>query len=369
MKIAVIGGGLSGCTLARLLKDRGHAVVIFEKNNKLGGLCATDTHRGRVYQLFGPHSFHTKKKAVKKFVLRFSRFSNYIHYVGSCIDGKIVPYPLSYETITLLPERNTIAKEIARLPASPDMSNFETCMRSLLGRTLYEKFIKNYTAKFWGISPKKLSAEWAMKRVEIRKDNDLGYFKKEWQGLPVSGYTPLLEKMTFDLEVRYNSAVNDYKKLKYDLIVSTMPIDELLRFQFGRLQYRSTRFTINFREKHWENEKYGCINFPAADSAYIRKTNYDLVYQAPRSASCIVGYEYPDGEQRTHPFFTVGSKKTLQRYLVSVAKIKNVIPVGRLGLFRYYDMDEAVEWCLNNVGAIERYKDLTFEERMKLLMG
>src|SRR3990167_4152934 len=188
MKVAIIGAGISGCTIARLLKDRGHEVVIFEKQDRLGGLCTTDTNNGRIYQLFGPHIFHTDNESVVKFILRFSQFNDYIHYKGTCIDDRVLPYPISLETISMLDEKEKILKEISNLPENPDMENFETCIVSMIGKTLYGKFIQNYTMKFWGVSPERLEAVWAMKRIEIRPDNSLGYFKNEWQGLPSSGY-------------------------------------------------------------------------------------------------------------------------------------------------------------------------------------
>ena len=110
MRIAVIGAGLSGCTIARLLKDRGHEVVIFEKEQKPGGLCRTAVHEGRFYQLFGPHNLHTQSEAVIAFVRRFSEFNHYLHRVGTFVEGKTLPYPISYNTIDLLKENDYILK-------------------------------------------------------------------------------------------------------------------------------------------------------------------------------------------------------------------------------------------------------------------
>ena len=369
MKVAVIGAGLSGCTIARLLKDRGHDVVIFEKHDRLGGLCATATHGVRIYQLFGPHIFHTDNESVIKFVSRFSQFNDYVHHKGTCVDGKIVPYPISYETINMLNEKEQILKEISSLPKDRDMANFETFVTSMIGKTLYEKFIKNYTTKFWGAPAETLAADWVTRRIEIRQDNSMGYFKSEWQGLPVDGYTKMLENMTEGIEVRYNAGVSNYEHLSCDLVVSSIPIDELLHFRFGRLTYRGFRFVVNFQETQWENKRYGCINYPDNDTAYIRKTNFSLCYKDADNPPYIIGYDYPDKKSRMYPLYNSANKSILNEYLLHLVKIKNLISIGRLGLFRYYDMDDAVRWCIDNAGAIENYPNLDPEKRLQLLFN
>ncbi|MFC1514812.1 FAD-dependent oxidoreductase [Candidatus Omnitrophota bacterium] len=367
MKVAIIGAGLSGCTIGRLLKDKGHDVTVFEKEKTIGGLCATATHKGRAYQLFGPHNFHTDNATVRRFICRFTEFNDYVHHKGICVNGKVLPYPVSYETINELPERVQILRELSRRPANIDMENFERCVISIIGRTLYKKFIENYTGKFWGISPRKIEADWVQKRIEIRQDNSLGYFKDEWQGLPVYGYTNMFERMMQGITVHCGVEIKDYGDLKYDLIISTTPIDELFHFKFGRLKYRGVRFTVNFDDGVWEDKKYGCINYPNNDVPYIRKSNYSIAYQDNSSGPYIVGYDFPDAKSRMYPFYTIENKKILNKYLGHLIKIKNLVSIGRLGLFRYYDMDEAIGWCLDNAENVERYQDLSFQERARLL--
>lgn len=204
------------------------------------------------------------------------------------------------------------------------------------------------------------------KRVEIRQDNSQGYFKNEWQGLPIGGYTKMFEKMTQDMDVRYNIEVKDYEHLKCDLVVSTMPIDELFHFRFGRLDYCGLRFVVNFQETQWENKKYGCINYPNNGTAYIRKTNFSLCYKNPDTLPYIVGYDYPDRKSRTHPLYNSDNRNIFKKYLSHLTKIRNLISIGRLGLFKYYDMDDAVRWCLENVEAIENYITLDSQRRMQL---
>lgn len=369
MRIAIIGAGLSGCTIGRLLKDRGHDVAIFEKEEKIGGLCATATDKGRIYQLFGSHNFHTYNQSVIKFISRFSEFNNYVHYKGVYADGGILPYPISYQTIERLKEKEQILRELSKLPKEIDMRNFETCVVSMIGKTLYAKFIENYTTKFWGILPKDMEAEWAPKRIAIRQNNSLGYFGDEWQGLPIYGYSYLLEQMTEGIAVHYNTEIKDYRDLNHDLVISTISIDKLFHFCYGCLTYRGFSFILNFNETHWENKRYGCINYPGNDVPYIRKANYSLCYQAGAGTanSYIVSYGYPDEKSRMCPLYTLENKRILNEYLLHLVKIKNLVSIGRLGLFKYYDMDEVIEWCLDNINAVENYITLGPDRRMQLL--
>ena len=367
MRIAVIGAGLSGSTIARLLKDKGHEVVIFEKEQEPGGLCRTAVHEGKLYQLFGPHNLHTHSEAVIAFVHRFSEFNHYLHHVGTFVDGKTLPYPISYKTIELLKEKDYILKEISRLPDKVDMSNFESCVISMIGERLYKKFIENYTFKFWGMAPKKMAAEWAPKRIEIRQDDSLGYFKDEWQGLPSKGYTRMFKKMTEGIPVKFNAEIRDYRDLGADLVISTIPIDELFGFCYGRLAYRGLNFVMHFDEPGWEDTRFGCINFPNNDVDYTRKCNYSLCYTNGPVTSYIVGYDFPGNNGRMYPVYTPGNKKLFNKYLARLVRTKHLLSIGRLGLFRYYDMDEAIAWCLDNIDAVEVYPSLGPKERMALL--
>ena len=367
MRIAIIGAGISGCTMARLLKDRGHEVVIFEKGKSAGGLCSTAIHEGRLYQLFGPHNLHTYNESVIAFLCRFSKFNNYVHRVGTFIDGKVLPYPISYKTIELLEEKDRILEEISRLPKNVDMANFERCVVSKVGVSLYKKFIENYTMKFWGVSPKEMEAAWAPWKIEIRRDDSLGYFRDEWQGLPAQGYTHMCEKIIEGIPIQYNAEIKDYRDLRYELVISTIPIDEVFNFCYGRLSYRGLDFMIHFDEAEWEDVRYGCINFPESDVAYTRKCNYSLCYYNGPLSSYIVGYEFPGNASRMYPVYTFQNKELFNKYLTHLVEVKNLISVGRLGLFRYYDMDEAVEWCLDNIDTVENYLSLTPAERIRWL--
>lgn len=147
-KIIVIGAGLSGCAVARLLADRGHDVRLLEQKAEIGGLCLTRiSPNGFKYEPFGAHTFHTGDARVRKFVTRFGPFNDYVHRKGIILHGKLFPFPLPPSVFGALPEAARIRRELARRPASVDMTNFETACRSRFGATLYRLFIANYTAR------------------------------------------------------------------------------------------------------------------------------------------------------------------------------------------------------------------------------
>lgn len=160
MNILVVGAGLSGCSLARLLKDRGHTVSLIEKEDRVGGLCVTDVNQdGLKYEPFGARTFHSKNPRIKKFITKFDDFNGYIHRKGMIINRKLFPFPITKEAINNFEEREKILRELKKRPNKADRTNFETASVSIFGKTLYEYFIKNYTTKMWGMDPKNLTAE------------------------------------------------------------------------------------------------------------------------------------------------------------------------------------------------------------------
>lgn len=367
-KIVIVGSGFTGCVLARLLKDRGHFVVIKEKASHLGGLCfSTKTSDGLIYEPYGGHIFHTKKDSVKDFVTRFADFNSYVHKKGIVIQGKLWPFPISMETIRKLPKSSQILKELDARPKELNKTNFETCMISLFGKTLYRLFIYNYTRKMWNKKPSSLSAEWAPKRIVLREKNtDL--FLGEWQGAPVYGYTKMFEKMTSGIPVEFNREVLsfDFDK-EFDLMIFTGRIDAYFKYCFGNLPYRSLEFSYPKNEK-WENHSYGTINLPEHPK-YVRKTNFGVIHQQKKDW---IQFQKPIGVSRTnvpmYPVITTFSKARFNQYLRLCCKT-SVVPAGRLGLFKYLNMDDAVALALEIVDIIELWNVKNHEKRYDMIQN
>lgn len=362
MKLLVVGAGFTGCSLARLMKDRNYQVSIIEKLNHIGGLCYSKKNaKDLLYEPYGAHIFHTKNDQVKAFVQQFSNFSSYIHKKGIIINGVLRSYPLSLELINEIPEKDKILKELNERPLKPDNNNFETCLISLFGKSLYQMCFYNYSKKMWGIEPKELVADWVQNRVELRETNS-ELFNEQWQGIPSKGYTNLFKNMISDIPLKYNK--NFKNEAKYDLVLFSGRIDELLQYEFGILPYRSLCFEYRYNET-WNNEDYGTINLPQHQK-YIRKANFNVIYQRNNDYSCIQYQKPIPVENGNLPMYPIHTKKNLDvfdKYLRKACKSDRIIPVGRLGLYKYLDMDKAVSFSMNLIPLIESWKGLSSEKR------
>lgn len=363
MKILVVGAGLSGCTVARLLHERGHDVRIIEKSGRIGGLCVTNINEyGLKYEPFGARTFHTRDQKIIDFITRFDSFNGYRHLKKMIIDGRIFPFPIHKEAIEGFKDSEIIFNELESRPKEIDKTNFETACISVFGKTLYNYFIGNYTEKMWGMPPKNLTAEWAGKRLELRNDGSEGVFANQWQGLPCNGYSFLLEKISKDIPVTL--VCSKFNENDYDIVISTAPIDETMGFVFGRLPYRSFEFYYK-NDESWEDETCGTINLPQHDT-YIRKCNFKILHKQ-ESAHNIIQYQKPIAADKNHvsmyPVNTPENNSIFDSYLKEICKTKNTVPVGRLATYRYLDMDKAVSYAFDSIGLIENYLEMSPEQR------
>jgi len=368
MKILIVGAGLTGCSFARLLKDRSHDVIIKEKLNHIGGLSYTKkSPNGFLYEPYGARIFHTKDEKIKNFVERFAKFNSYIHKKIMIINGIPVRFPPSLETIEKFPEKNQILKELKQRPKKTNKKNFETLMISLVGPTLYNFFIYNYSKKMWGIEPKDLEPAWIPKTLTIReKDQDCDIFKGEWQGIPIGGYTKFFEKMTYNIPIEYDS--KEFNNSEFDVVIFTGQINKILNFKYGKLPYRSMRFHHK-KNRPWENETYGTINLPQHPK-FIRKANFKVLYQK-KSKQNWVQYQEPIAQTKNNlPMYPINTKKNnkiFDKYLKQVCKIKNIIPTGRLGLYKYLTMNKTISLVMDMIPLIEEWENLKPNKRHKRL--
>ena len=362
MRILIVGAGLSGGTMGRLLTDAGYSVSMIEKKGFPGGLCITRINQdGLKYEPFGARTFHTDKEHIKEFVTRFDQFNGYTHYKGMVINGILFPFPMTKEALNELPEKNQILAELTDRPKVVDKTNFETAAISIVGKTLYGYFIENYSRKMWGCEPKELTADWAPKRLEFREDGRTECFLNQWQGLPVNGYSYLIERMIEGIPIKYNTA--NYNEQDYDLVISTAPIDHLFNYKYGRLQYRSMRYK-HVRDEHWEKDTYGTINLPQHPK-YIRKCNFKVLYKAESTHNWIQYQEPMAADDKYMPMYPVNTKETdhiFDQYLKEICETA-ICPLGRLGLFKYLDMDKAVLHAFEMFPVVIEYLSLTPEAR------
>ncbi|MFX1375920.1 MAG: UDP-galactopyranose mutase [Promethearchaeota archaeon] len=362
MRVLVLGAGLTGCTLARLMKNKDYLVSIKEKQNHIGGLCYTKTSPiGVLYEPWGGHVFHTKDTRIKNFVLQFSDFNNYIHRKGIFINDILRHFPISQETILEMEKSEQILKEIEERPEIPDLTNFETYAISQFGITLYKLFIYNYSKKMWDLEPRELTTEYIRNRIEMKNSNTQ-IFDDNFQGLPVKGYTEFLRNMIGDIPIELNTS--EYDESIYDLILYSGRIDELFHFKFGNLQFRSLRFDYKENE-NWENEHYGSINLPQHPK-YIRKVNFNVLYQQKTDRSWIQYQEpiaFSDHNLPMYPIYTKQNIELFNQYLIEVCKSDKIIPVGRLGLYKYLEMGQAIDLAMKMIPLIENWQKLRPKDR------
>jgi UDP-galactopyranose mutase len=385
MNILVIGAGLSGASLARILADRGHQVSLVEKRDRVGGLSVSDqTEDGLLYEPFGARTFHSSNPEVIAFARRFAEFNGYTHRKGIVLDGALVPFPLSRAAIGRLPEKDLIERELAARPAAPPksalrgaggtasppaaapvMENFETACLSRFGPTLYRLAIENYTRRMWGVEPRALDASLAP-RLEFRENGDPDLFSGQWQGLPVEGYSRWIERMIEGLPLTLN--VRGIEITPFDAIVSTAPIDESFGFTLGRLPYRSLRFDLR-RDESWECDRYGTINLPE-DARWIRKCNFNVLHRVAGRPS-LIQRQAPvaagEGDEPMYPVPMPGPRSLFDRYLRVACEAGTVCPHGRLGLFAYLDMDRAIALSMKMATVVERFREAEPETRYRMI--
>ena len=366
----IVGSGIFGATVAERLAARNKKVLVIDRRPHLAGniYSETDEETGIELHKYGSHIFHTESDEVWNYITQFADFNNYIHTVNTRYRGKLYPMPINLDTINLLYGTNLSAEEAEKFIKSEaekdckeleltNPKNFEEQGISLVGKKLYEAFLKNYTEKQWHTSAKNLSAD-ILKRIPVRFSHDNRYFMTaKYQGIPTKGYTKLVEAMlsSENIEVRLNTAFKDIEKdLPENIkIIYCGQVDELFDYRLGVLPYRSLRF----EEERTENSLgEAVINEADKEVPYTRSHDpkYYQIHQPEvlNNKISIISREYPtDFEKDGEAYYPVNNEKSEQLYqkYVALAKEKypNMILGGRLGAFRYWDMDIAVKNALD----------------------
>lgn len=362
----IVGAGIFGAVVAQNLAAKDKKVLVIEKRNHLAGniYSYTDKETGIEIHQYGSHIFHTELDDVWNYIAKFGEFNDYVHTVDTRHAGKLYPMPINLDTINLLYGTDMEAKEAeefvkneAEKEGITDPKNFEEKGLSLVGRKLYEAFLKNYTEKQWHAPATEISAA-ILSRIPVRFSHDNRYFiTAKHQGIPKGGYTKIVENLlaSDNIDVKLNT---NFKDIESDLpkdikIIYCGQVDELLDYQLGALPYRSLRF----EEERTENSLgQAVINEADKDVAYTRAHDYKYYQihqpEVVNQKTSIICREYPaDYEQGGEAYYPVNndeSEKLYQGY-VALAKEKypNLILGGRLGAFRYWDMDLAIKNALD----------------------
>jgi UDP-galactopyranose mutase len=357
----IVGAGLSGITVAeKLSKDRKLNILIVDKRNHIGGN-VYDYYNpdGVLIHKYGPHIFHTSNEKVYKYLSTFTQWTPYRHKVVASVNNKFLPIPINRDTIngffdiSLRDESDVKAfldtkkdKSITKIKNSHDV------IVSKYGKELYDNFIKNYTKKQWDLYPEELDKS-VLERIPIRYDSDPYYFNDKYQGLPKEGYTVMIDKMIDkdNIKVALNTNYKDIMdKVNFKNIIVTSPIDEFFDYSFGKLRYRAVEFIFETYDK--KSYQDNCvINYPN-EHKYTRITEFTKMTLQDIDKTTICK-EIPTWEgEKTYPVPSEKDNKILSQYQEQADKLKNVFFLGRLGQYKYINMDQAV----NN--ALEFYIEL-----------
>jgi UDP-galactopyranose mutase len=345
----VVGSGLYGATFAWEMTQAGKKCLVLEKRKQIGGNVSTEERDGITIHSYGAHIFHTSNKETWDF---FQSFSPCNHYVNSPIanwHGKLYNLPFNMNTFyelwgTETPKEAKRMLEAQRIPCE-NPKNLEEQALTLAGRDIYERLIKDYTEKQWGRDCTELPPS-IITRIPFRMRYDNNYFNDPYQGIPIKGYTAIIEKMLAGSEVRLGVDFNDNQKgwkEMADKVVYTGPLDAYGKYVYGKLSFRSEKFEL---EKYEEENHQGVavMNYTSHDEPYTRSIEHKH-FAFTESPVTWVSYEYPvDYEETGEPYYPIGDQENLalQKQYKAKADEDGILTGGRLAEYRYYDMDKTI---------------------------
>ncbi|MEM1150378.1 MAG: UDP-galactopyranose mutase [Pseudomonadota bacterium] len=357
-KYLVVGAGLSGAVIARSLAEVGHAVDLREARNHIAGNCHTerDAETGVLVHVYGPHIFHTDDEGIWDYVTRFARFHPYHHRVKTTAGGRVYSLPINLHTInqlfgeTLRPQEARSFIEARADTDITDPKSFEEQALRFVGRDLYEAFLEGYTRKQWGLDPSALPAS-ILKRLPVRFTYDDRYFDHQFQAMPEDGYTAMVSAILDHpgIDVTLESPVTRDHAAGYDHTFYSGPLDGWFNHRLGRLGYR----TLDFERFTHNGDYQGCavMNYGDADVPYTRITEHKHFAPWENHAGSVLYRETSRaceaGDTPYYPIRLVEEKALLSDYVALAAMEERVTFMGRLGTYRYLDMDTTIREALD----------------------
>ena len=352
----VVGAGLYGSVFAHEAATRGKRVLVVDKRPNIAGNVYTEDIEGIHVHKYGAHIFHTSDKKIWEYVNQFAEFNNYINSPVARYKNELYNLPFNMNTFSKMwniatPQeaKDIIASQIADLNIT-EPKNLEEQALSLVGKDVYEKLIKGYTEKQWGRDCKDLPS-FIIKRLPLRFIYDNNYFNDRYQGIPIGGYTKIVEKMLDGIEVRLNTNYLDNREefdAMADKIVYTGMIDQFYDYKLGVLEYRSVRFETE--ELPMENyQGNAVVNYTEREVPYTRIIEHKH-FEFGKQPTTIISREYSsEWKKGDEPYYPVNNDKNnalYQQYKELADKEHKVIFGGRLGGYKYYDMDKVIAAAL-----------------------
>ena len=357
----VVGAGLFGAVFARQVKAAGKSVLVIDRRSHVGGNVYTEEIEGIQVHTYGAHIFHTNDKTAWEYVNRFAEFNRYTNSPVANYHGELYSLPFNMYTFNKMWGVTTPQQaeaEIARQRKAAGIAepkNLEEQAISLVGTDIYEKLVKGYTEKQWGKSCTELPAS-IIKRLPVRFIYDNNYFNDRWQGIPMGGYTAMVERMFGDTEILLNTEYREFVAENEgiaDRAIYCGTIDAYFDYQLGALEYRSLRFESERIEcENWQGN--AVVNYTEREVPFTRIIEHKH-FEYGTQPTTIITREYPaNWERGDEPYYPLNDDRNSALYeqYVELAKQEgNVVFAGRLGGYKYYDMDKAIDAAFDLVDA------------------
>ncbi|MDD3416391.1 MAG: UDP-galactopyranose mutase [Lachnospiraceae bacterium] len=354
----IVGAGLFGAVMANHLKEAGKSCLVIDKRSHIAGNIYSEEIEGIQVHMYGPHIFHTADEEVWNYMSKFARFNHFRYEPVANYKGELYNLPFNMSTFHQMwgintPQEATDLLDQQRAEISAEPANLEEQAIKLIGRDIYEKLIKGYTQKQWGRPCTELPA-FIIRRLPVRMRFDNNYFNDAYQGIPVGGYTRMIQKMLQGIEVRLNC---DYLLNKEELdsmaekVIYTGPIDEYFGYCFGPLEYRSLRFETSVLDTD-NYQGIAGMNFTDSETPYTRIVEHKhFEFGKGNPGKTVITKEYSqEWTKGMEPYYPVNddrNQELYEQYQELATKEQNVIFGGRLAEYKYYDMDKVVRRALD----------------------
>ncbi|NCA92134.1 UDP-galactopyranose mutase [bacterium] len=353
----IVGAGLFGAVFANIMTENNKKCLVIDKRPHIAGNIYTEDIEGINVHKYGAHIFHTSNQAVWNYINRFTEFNNYINSPLAVYKNELYNLPFNMNTFSKMwgiktpaEAQNIISGQTSQL-GSKIPKNLEEQAIKLVGKDIYEKLIKGYTEKQWGRPCSELPA-FIINRLPLRFTYDNNYFNDRYQGIPIGGYTEIAAKMLSGSDILLNTNYFDFIKSNEDIAdktVFTGMIDEFFNYSLGALEYRSLRFENELLDTP-NYQGNAVVNYTEAEIPYTRIIEHKH-FEFGKQPKSVISREYPaEWTADSEPYYPINNDKNntlYQKYAELAQKLPNVIFGGRLGGYKYYDMDKVIEAAIS----------------------
>ena len=371
----VVGAGLFGSVFANEMKEKGRSCIVIDKRNHIAGNIYTEEILGIHVHKYGAHIFHTSDRHVWEYINRYAEFNRFVNSPVAVYKDELYNLPFNMNTFSRMwgvktpaEAKRKIEEQLSEFGVA-DPKNLEEQALSLAGKDVYEKLIKGYTEKQWGRSCSELPA-FIIRRIPLRFTYDNNYFNDRYQGIPVGGYTAMVEKMLQGIEVRTGVSyrefaveqetaegivVSDHAGNTYRKVVYTGMLDEYFNYSLGHLEYRSLRFETEQMPQCDNYQGNAVVNYTEREVPYTRVIEHKH-FEFGTQPGTVITREYPaEWREGDEPYYPVNDERNsalLKKYQELASGRPHIVFGGRLGQYRYYDMDKVIAAALDAVAAM-----------------